>query len=178
MNVYIAVKVEGADNQTQIELAQAIQNHTNDIKLKGGKITCSTVLIPDVDDNDIEIVLAHVLSVWADIATNDKEVAVKRTKTALFLATGIPFKSYVAKNRQITMYFLRMIFAKLCAEIIDAGEIALLLKRDRRLINIMLDNFADEYAFNKYFKSLADKSTMILNNLATHTKPTQDEFNK
>lgn len=86
-----------------------------------------------------------------------------RIQNAIHEATGLQLNDYNTKTRKRDKFFARMLFVHHCkAANLELNDIARFINRDNSSMLYILNKYNDEYRFNGYFQSVADKVNEIL----------------
>ncbi|WP_373804332.1 DUF4406 domain-containing protein [Bacteroides heparinolyticus] len=86
-----------------------------------------------------------------------------RIQNAVHEATGLQLNDYNTKSRKRDKFFARMLFVHHCkAANLELNDIARFINRDNSSMLYILNKYNDEYRFNGYFQSIADKVNEIL----------------
>ncbi len=98
------------------------------------------------------------MDIWHEVPFKEKQRFVASVKSALYQVTGLSFNEYTTKSRKRDAFFARMIFAKMCSDIMKPLEISKLINRDRTTVLHLLKIYDDEVKYNPNFRKLAESA--------------------
>lgn len=94
-----------------------------------------------------------------------------RIQNAIHEATGLQLNDYNTKSRKRDKFFARILFVHHCkAANLKLDDVARFINRDISSMLHMINKYPDEYRFNGYFRSMADKANEILSTSNTIEK--------
>lgn len=192
MKVYISGRITGLDYNTVKRRFQLAEEFLTSLSLEPVNPLKNGLSRSDawIDHMCRDIKMLHecgaiyMLDGWMDSkgATIEYDFAIRTSKMVLFESnikrtqetllriqnavhevTGLQLNDYNTKSRKRDKFFARMLFAHHCrAANLGLNDIARFINRDNSSMEYVLNKYNDEYQFNRYFRSIADKVNEIL----------------